>query len=74
MGKSREAGSRSVVARGWGEGGMGSHCLLAVGFPLGVTKSSRMRCGDDYKTLFNATDCTFYNGKNGEFYVVFLPQ
>ena len=52
MGKSIQTGSRLVVARGRERGGMGNHCSTAVGFPLGVTENSRMRCGDDYTTLF----------------------
>ena len=37
-GKSIETISRLVVARGWGEGKMGSDCLMGAGSPLGVMK------------------------------------
>lgn len=72
--KSIKTGSRLMAARGWGKGGMGSHCLMAVGFPLSVTKSSRMRYGNDYITLsiyLMPLNCMFYIGKNGKLYIVF---
>ena len=34
-GKSIETESRLVVARGWGEEGMGNDCLMGVGLCLG---------------------------------------
>lgn len=33
-----EMESRLLVARGWGWGGLGSECLMCMGFPIGMMK------------------------------------
>lgn len=38
MGKFIETESRIRVTKGWGEGGLGSCCLMGTGFPLQMIK------------------------------------
>ena len=40
--KETERESRLVVSRGWGQGGMGSDCLMNTEFLLGVMKYSKI--------------------------------
>lgn len=60
-----EAGSRKVVARSWGEGGMGSHCLMGPGSPFEKIKrfwrwmmvfTQQCDCKHNSVTVFNASE------------------